>query len=184
MARVFKATYSKLQTVKDADGQTVYELNGKGKPMPKRVPVLDKQGKPVLAESQKWYVEYRDADGIIRRVPGHKDKRATEQLAAKLERDAERKASGLVNRYEEQLRRPLSEHLAEWHSGMLARAVTQAHADRQKQLAEAVLNGCGFRFYRDVQADAVQQYLADAIIGKGDRRARVRPTRRTVEGRQ
>ena len=85
MARVFKATYTKMRTVKDRKGKVVYDLKN-GRKVARRVPVLGKDGKPVLAESRKWYVEHRDADGIVRRVPGFTDKKATEQLAARLER--------------------------------------------------------------------------------------------------
>ena len=45
-------------------------------------------------QSAKWYVEYVDVDGIRRRVPGYKDKKATEQLAARLEREASRRSVG------------------------------------------------------------------------------------------
>lgn len=37
--------------------------------------------------ARKWYVEYRDADGIVRRKAGYTDKAATQQLAAELERN-------------------------------------------------------------------------------------------------
>ncbi|MHC4063601.1 MAG: hypothetical protein ACYSUI_03740, partial [Planctomycetota bacterium] len=50
----------------------------------KREPVRDHSGKRVNRESRRWYVEYRDAHGIVRRVRGHADKGATQQLAAEL----------------------------------------------------------------------------------------------------
>jgi len=39
----------------------------------------------------KYLDEYRDAAGQLRKVPGFKDRKATEQRAAELERHAERK---------------------------------------------------------------------------------------------
>ena len=34
---------------------------------------------------RRWYVKYRDADGIVRRIKGHTDREATKQLAARLD---------------------------------------------------------------------------------------------------
>ena len=44
----------------------------------------------VQKKTRKYHIEYRDADGIRRRVPGYTDKAATQQRAAELEREAER----------------------------------------------------------------------------------------------
>ena len=46
-------------------------------------------GKKIKKQSKNWYVKYRDADGIEQRVKGYKDKVATQQLAAKLEKESE-----------------------------------------------------------------------------------------------
>ena len=59
MARVFKPTY--VKTDRTTGAKTTREL-------------------------RKWYAEYRDADGVLQKVPGYTDKKATEQLAARLER--------------------------------------------------------------------------------------------------
>jgi len=38
-------------------------------------------GERATRQSAKWYVEYRDAQGVRHRVPGYTDKSATQQLA-------------------------------------------------------------------------------------------------------
>ncbi|MHC4205117.1 MAG: hypothetical protein ACYSTT_10740 [Planctomycetota bacterium] len=58
-------------------------------------------GKNVLKQSKSWYVKYRDAEGIVRRVRGYKDKTATLHLAAKLEKEAELANAEIVYRYKE-----------------------------------------------------------------------------------
>ena len=45
---------------------------------------------PVKRQTKKWYIEYRDANREFKRVPGFRDKKATLQRAAELERSAER----------------------------------------------------------------------------------------------
>src|SRR5262245_11833563 len=64
-------------------------------------------GKNVRKRLRTSYIEYRDAAGILRRGPGFVDRGATEQLAAELERKAERQQSGLADPFEEHRKRPL-----------------------------------------------------------------------------
>ena len=54
-------------------------------------------GERVKKSSKGWYVEFRDAQGVVKRVPGYSDRRATEQLAAQLEREVARGEVGLVD---------------------------------------------------------------------------------------
>ena len=49
----------------------------------------DKNGNKITKQSKFWYIDYKGADGIRKRVKGFKDKAATTQYAAKLEREAE-----------------------------------------------------------------------------------------------
>ena len=50
-------------------------------------------------KTRKWYIEYRDADGIRQRVPGYVDKAATQQKAAELERESERRSDDAHDLY-------------------------------------------------------------------------------------
>ncbi len=77
-------------------------------------PVTGKDGTRKRVKSRKWYVSYRDADGILRRRAGYSDKEATLQLLAKLERDAARETEDMRDPFLEHRKRPLSEHMAEW----------------------------------------------------------------------
>jgi integrase len=88
------------------------------------------------------------------RVPGCTDK------AAELERDAAREQSGLIDRFAEHRRRPLSEHLGDWHRALVAKN-TREHADKQLARARKVVVGCRFRVWGDLSASAVEAYLAD-----------------------
>lgn len=58
-------------------------------------------GKRVRRKLKRWYVRYRDADGIVRKVPGFKDKEATKALAHQLETKAARKQVGLIDPFED-----------------------------------------------------------------------------------
>ena len=110
---------------------------------------------------RKWYVKYRDAAGIVRRVPGYADREATKQLAARLERDAARRQEGMIDPCVEQQRRPLIEHLAEWESSLLAGGASAKHVRQTTACARRILDGCRFVFMADLSASRVQQFLAD-----------------------
>ena len=53
------------------------------------------------------------ASGLVRRNPGYTDRKATDQLAAELERRAARQAEGLIDPYEDHRKRPLLDHMEE-----------------------------------------------------------------------
>ena len=118
-------------------------------------------GRKVTQQSRKWYVEYRDGQGIRRRVPGYTDKQATQQLASDLEKRAAREQSGLVDRFSEHRKRPLAEHLADWRTALVAKGGTKKHADMSASRAQRVLSDCRFIFVPDLSASRVQTCLAD-----------------------
>ncbi|HUU17865.1 MAG TPA: hypothetical protein VMW72_11990 [Sedimentisphaerales bacterium] len=49
----------------------------------------DQNGKRVKKKSAYWYIDYKATGGTRKRIKGFKDKAATAQLAAELERKAE-----------------------------------------------------------------------------------------------
>jgi integrase len=109
---------------------------------------------------RRWYVKYRDAEGLVRRVRGYTDKEATKQLAARLERDAARRQEGMIAPHAEHCRRPLAEHLTDWEAALLAEGATPKHVRQTVACARRVIDGCGFVLMADLSASRVQQYLA------------------------
>ena len=108
---------------------------------------------------RRWYVKYKDADGIVRRVKGHTDREATKQLAARLERDAARRQEGMIDPCVESHRKPLAEHLDDYRRCLLAKGDTEKHAGQTARYAAAVLDGCRFVFIPDLSASAVAEFL-------------------------
>ena len=133
MARIFRQRY----TTKTADGRRVTQ------------------------QSRKWYVEYRDGQGIRRRVPGYTDKQATQQLGSDLERQSAREASGLTDRFAGHRKRPLAEHLADWRTALLAKGNTEAYVGLSVSRVRRVLSDCRFTFVSDLSVSRVLTCLAD-----------------------
>ncbi|MHC4582625.1 MAG: tyrosine-type recombinase/integrase [Planctomycetota bacterium] len=121
----------------------------------------DKNGKTVRKQSQCWYVDYKTADGTRKRVKGFKDKAATAQLAAELERNAELARSGIVDRYAEDRKKPLKKHLEDFHQSLLAKGNTVAHAKQTSSRAGQIISQCKFAMWTDISASKVQRCLAD-----------------------
>ena len=106
-------------------------------------------------------MKYVDADGIERRVPAYKDKTASQQLAARLEKEAELAREGVVDRYKEHRQRPLAGHLEDFRQSLLAKGNTEKHAKQVVSRARRIMEGCKFIYWPDIQASKTQRFLAD-----------------------
>ena len=90
-----------------------------------------------------------------------KDKAASQQLAAKLEREAELARAGVVDRYKEHRKRPLVEHLADFEQSLLAKGATVRHAEQTTSRVRRLMNACGFKTWTDISASKLQTVLAE-----------------------
>ena len=121
----------------------------------------DKDGKTIRKRSEYWYIDYKTADGIRKRIKGFKDKTATVQLAAKLEREAELAQAGIVDKYAEHHKKPLADHLDEFKASLLNKGTTVKQTEQVYKRAKEVINNCGFIFVTEISASKVQSFLAD-----------------------
>jgi len=140
-----------------------------------------------LQETANWYVELRDGQKRVRRIPGFVDRKATEELGRKLERlvglksarqlpDAE--LSRWIEELPESMRRrlarfgildplrlsgsiPLADLLREFEASMLARGVVEKHAKWTAQAAQRAFHGCRFKFWTDVRPLPVEAFLRE-----------------------
>ena len=98
----------------------------------------------IKKKSKFWYIEYKVGDGTRKRVKGYKDKAATSQLAAKLEREAEQAEIGIIERHKKYRKRPLAEHLTDFRDSLVARGNMAKHAEQTVKWIKTVLDDCGF----------------------------------------
>ncbi len=126
-----------------------------------RYTVKDESGKTIRKQSQYWYIDYKTADGTRKRVRAFKDKTATCQLAAKLEKESELAQAGIIDRFKEHRKRPLIEHLADFKASLTNKGTTEKHACLVYNRAKAVIENCGFVYMGDISASKVQRYLAE-----------------------
>ena len=130
---------------------SVYKRNGKG----------------------KWYAAWMDMNGKQRtKSTGTTDKAAAERIAKKYEADAALRRDGVVDpsedRYAEQGRRHLTEHLGEYHNYLVAKGGTEKHAKETKAMAERVAGLCQANHIKDLTASVVQSAINSLRAAKQD----------------
>ena len=120
---------------------------------------LTKDGKQYLRRSKRWYFDLRDEAGVVRRVKGFPDLKATEQLAADIARKASRKRSGYSDPAEEHALRPLADHLADYAAHLEVKENTADHMALTSGRITALFKGCGFVFLGDVDVGKASEWL-------------------------
>lgn len=125
----------------------------------------NKTGRSIRKQSISWYIDYKDSDGTRKRVKAFRDKAATAQLAAKLEREAALAQAGIIDKFAKHRKRALLEHLSEFKAHLLDKNVTPKQASLVYSRARAVIEACKFVFFDDISASKVQSYLAERRRG-------------------
>ena len=123
--------------------------------------VAGNNGRRIRKQSQCWYIDYKTAEGTRKRVKAFKDKQATAQLAAKLEKEAELAQAGIIDRFKEHRKRPLAEHIADFKTSLINKGTTEKHACLVYNRAKAIIENCKFTYIADISASKVQKYLAE-----------------------
>jgi hypothetical protein len=121
---------------------------------------LTRKGDRIRLLSAKWYGEYRDADAILRCVPLSTDKTAAGQMLADLVRKAEMGRAGLSDPFEAHRKRPLTAHLDDFESWLLAKGNGAKHARNAAARVRRIVEGCRFVFIGDIAVSCVQEFLA------------------------
>jgi integrase len=118
-----------------------------------------KTGKRTKRKSRTWHIRYYTPDGERHRVKGYRDKKATENLAAELERRGIRVDAGLVDPNAIHAKTPLAEHLADYLRDLQSKGRCRGHVQKTEARIKTVLAGCGFVFIRDLNAEKVAALL-------------------------
>jgi site-specific recombinase XerC len=133
----------------------VYYVNPTtGKCVPKSFPGAVKR------KSKTWWIRYYLPNGQRLKAKGFRDKKATENRAAELERRGIRQDAGIVEPADEHARRPLCEHAEDFRRYLAAKGNTALYVQLVLFRLTAVLDECRFVRIADFQASAVIEFLA------------------------
>jgi integrase len=140
-----------------------------------------KDGK--LRPTGKFYVQFRDHNEIVRRVPAYKTKRASEELEGTLGKlvDAKRNGMlpgrdllavidglpaklrdnllkwGLIPKQKQHVARGLADHLTDWKASLLGKGVSDKQARLVTGRASRVLTEAGCKHLSDIDRDAIER---------------------------
>ena len=160
MATVFKPTrpypLPASPEIIEKDGRPHVRMRDGGRSV--TYPVT-RDGTKYLKPAKRWYIEYRDNTGTIRRVRGFTDKKATEARAAELGRRAERARVGYLDPAEEHGCRPLAEHLSDYSVALTAKGNTPDHTIQTVARVTALFTGCGFVMPPDMNPAKAAEWL-------------------------
>ncbi len=146
----------------------------------------------------KWYIELRDHNETVRRVPAFTSKPASDELGRNIVKlIAFHRASGgqidpglstwlteLPLRVSQKLveiglieaerlaaSQPLSDHVADFRAKMIADDCGSQHVHDTIRFIEVIIQSCGFRYANDINTDAVNRFVVDLrSSGKSIRR--------------
>ena len=136
------------------------------------VVVVGPDGTPrIRTEAATYTAKYRDADGVVREVAtGCRDADAAKSKLAELMRTTERIRSGAISRTDAEVGKwqnvPLTEHVADYIAELRHRGLNADRVKTSESYLTSDCEGCGFRYLRDLNADALRKRLrSDAGMG-------------------
>ena len=136
---------------------------------------------------QRWYVEFWDHNRILRRVPGLKDQRPTQEIGRKIDRLIALKMAGekpdatlsiwlevaprkiverltdfgVIDSSRAAAAIRLDEHVEDWGKYLTARNASPRHIVHAKSRVRRIVEDCGFRQWSEINAGKVEEWLAE-----------------------
>jgi hypothetical protein len=141
-----------------------------------------KTGKKVRRKAKKWYGQYMDLEGVLRRVPLSENKTVAQQMLTELVRKAEMAKVNLTDPFEEYRVRPLlcpvcqskgkaedgstcgcpcGAHLTDYRRSLEAKEKDPRYVSQVVSHCVAIFTGTGARFIQDLDANEVEHWLAE-----------------------
>jgi len=128
------------------------------KPEVRKDPVT---GEKIKSKSKKWWAQYKDADGRLRRHPLSTEKKAAQAMLNDLVKEMERAKAGLVDPTDKQRKRPLKEHMTEFQAYLENKGVTDKQANTAVSQIKKIAAGCKWKLISDINATTALAFLGD-----------------------
>ena len=158
-------------------------VDGRGRT---RTAPLTEDGSRILVERPGYYIDHDGADGRRVTVKGYSDKEASESLASRLQKDAQRARMGLATRSEpSSSRTSWLEAMTLWLDSQRHDNLDDVYRDNNKRLLTKVAEGCEWGELSSIRRDKVEAWLRDikssGVVGTDGRRKTKLPSDRTVD---
>jgi hypothetical protein len=111
--------------------------------------------------SGKWWGRYRDAEGIMRRVSLASSKAVAQRMLAEIVEKVELQKPGVVTTLENDARKPIEEHLAEFESHLKAKNNHPRYIFECMGKIRRAVRFCGWRWITDITGSSVERFLSN-----------------------
>ena len=138
-------------------------------------PVVDRRGNKVTRQSRFYSIDYIDCAGRPRSKRGYTDRKATEQLAAKLEKAASWGREGLLNPFQEHEARPLAEHQADYIAELTTLRRDELYIYNQGKRLDILRDECEWKATGNITADSFELWRNKAKLKKGENKKTLAP---------
>ena len=118
-------------------------------------------GQKIKTQSRKWWGQFKDAQGRLRRHPLAVDKLAAQAMLNRIVRRVEREKAGLVDPTEEQRKRPLALHIKEFRQYLENKGVTAKQVDQALSQLGKLAAACKWRLIADITAGSALHFLGE-----------------------
>jgi site-specific recombinase XerD len=118
-------------------------------------------GEKVRTQSKKWWGQFKDANGKLRRHPLAIDKMAAQAMLNDLVKQVEREKAGLVDPTDRERKRPLAEHIADFRRFKENRDVGAKQISEILRQLERIVKECTWRTIADLTARSLLNFLGD-----------------------
>ncbi len=108
---------------------------------------------------------YKDENGIERRVPLATDKASAQAMLNEIVKKVERRMAGIIDRFDAQRTRPLSEHLTDFETHLRSKGVSAHQVKSVLYRARRIIDGCKAKVIGDFLASRVTTFLAELRKG-------------------
>lgn len=117
-------------------------------------------------DSPRWYTKYRDESGKLRQRVLFTDKAASQRRADDLERDASKRAAGVITPDMDHAGRPISEHVADYLAELKA-SVDDKHYRVTEFTMKKLLALTGWKRLCDINPGSVRRSVGALKLGDG-----------------
>ena len=120
-----------------------------------------KTGEKVKTKSKKWWGRYTDSLDCEKRVPLATDKTVSQSMLKDLVQKVERQKAGLEDPVEEEMRKPIDVHLADFEKSQKSKNNSPSYVREIMGKIRRFIKACHWKRTGQIKATDVQGFLAD-----------------------
>ena len=120
-----------------------------------------KTGVTTERESKKWWGQYRDAGGTLRRKPLSTNQSLAKRMLAELVEQVELEKAGLVSPAEKEIKKPIKEHIDAFEKHQMAKENSEQYVVEIMRKVRAIADFCKWKTPSQITESDVEGFLLD-----------------------